>query len=221
MNANEVIANRGNQIAGEPLGRYRPLHPNDHVNRGQSSNDVFPAVMHLATLEASTRCCSRPIGCAPRSPPAPGAGSDLPMIGRTHLQDATPIMLGDVVAGWSAHIDDAVRRVDRVPARALCAAARRDRRGHRHQHPSRVRRAGDRSPGRDDRTPAAARPVTSVPPWRRTTRWRRPARRCAPWPARSSRSPTTSGSTPRDRAPGSANSSCRPTNPDRRSCPAR
>ncbi len=111
MNANEVIANRGNQIAGEPLGRYRPLHPNDHVNRGQSSNDVFPAVMHLATLEGLDTL----LLAADRLRAALAAGArrwqDLPMIGRTHLQDATPIMLGDVVAGWNAHIDDAVRRV--------------------------------------------------------------------------------------------------------------
>ena len=111
MNANEVIANRGNQIAGEPLGRYRPLHPNDHVNRGQSSNDVFPAVMHLATLEGLDAL----LLAADRLRAALAAGArrwhDLPMIGRTHLQDATPIMLGDVVAGSNAHIDDAVRRV--------------------------------------------------------------------------------------------------------------
>ena len=112
MNANEVIANRANQIAGQPLGRYRPVHPNDHVNRGQSSNDVFPAVMHLATLEALERL----LLAVDRLRAALSAGArrwhDLPMLGRTHLQDATPIMFGDVMSGWRAHVDDAVRRLD-------------------------------------------------------------------------------------------------------------
>ena len=52
MNANEVIANRANQLAGRPLGSHAPVHPNDHVNKGQSSNDGFPVVMHVATVES-------------------------------------------------------------------------------------------------------------------------------------------------------------------------
>jgi fumarate hydratase, class II len=111
MNANEVIANRANQLAGTPLGGYRPVHPNDHVNLGQSSNDVFPAVMHLATLEALDGL----LLAVDRLRAALAAGArrwhDLPMLGRTHLQDATPIMLGDVIAAWRAHVDDAVRRL--------------------------------------------------------------------------------------------------------------
>jgi len=111
MNANEVIANRANQLAGGALGEYRPVHPNDHVNRGQSSNDVFPAVMHLATIEALH-------GLEPAVRALSAALSrhaerwhDLPMLGRTHLQDATPIMLGDVVGSWVAQIDQAWARV--------------------------------------------------------------------------------------------------------------
>jgi fumarate hydratase class II len=111
MNANEVIANRANQMAGEPLGRYRPVHPNDHVNRGQSSNDVFPAVMHLAALDAIDAL----LLAADRLRAALAAGArrwaDVPMLGRTHLQDATPIMLGDVVGGWRAQVDEAVHRL--------------------------------------------------------------------------------------------------------------
>jgi fumarate hydratase class II len=111
MNANEVIANRANQMAGEPLGRYRPVHPNDHVNRGQSSNDVFPAVMHLATLEALDGL----LLAVDRLRAALAAGARrwaaLPMLGRTHLQDATPIMLGEVVGAWRAQLDDAVARL--------------------------------------------------------------------------------------------------------------
>jgi fumarate hydratase class II len=105
MNANEVIANRANQLAGQEPGTYRPVHPNDHVNRGQSSNDVFPTVMHLATLESLDRLEDAVV-------PLHGALTDraerwraIPILGRTHLQDATPVMLGDVVASWASQID--------------------------------------------------------------------------------------------------------------------
>ena len=145
MNANEVIANRANQIASQPLGRYRPVHPNDHVNRGQSSNDVFPAVMHLATLEALERL----LLAVDRLRAALSAGArrwhDLPMLGRTHLQDATPIMFGDVMSGWRAHVDDAVRRLDecRPGLYALPLGATAVGTGI-NAHP-RLRRAGHRS----------------------------------------------------------------------------
>jgi fumarate hydratase, class II len=111
MNANEVIANRANLLAGEPLGRYRPVHPHDHVNRGQSSNDVFPAVMHLATLDAVDALLLGVDRVRAALSAHARDWADLPMIARTHLQDATPIMLGDVVAGWLAHVDDATRRL--------------------------------------------------------------------------------------------------------------
>ena len=68
MNANEVIANRANQLAGQPLGSHAPVHPNDHVNRGQSSNDGFPAVMHVAVVKKSfAACCRRFPRCVSRS----------------------------------------------------------------------------------------------------------------------------------------------------------
>jgi fumarate hydratase class II len=112
MNANEVIANRANQLAGQPLGAHEPVHPNDHVNKGQSSNDGFPVVMHVATVE----------GIVERLIPAvtrlrdtlsdkAGAYADVVMIGRTHLQDAVPITLGQVIGGWVAQIDGAVQGV--------------------------------------------------------------------------------------------------------------
>ena len=111
MNANEVIANRANQLGGGALGSYRPVHPNDHVNRGQSSNDVFPAVMHLATLEALDTLEPPIRALAVALGRHAARWRDLPMLGRTHLQDATPIMLGDVVASWMAQIDQAWARV--------------------------------------------------------------------------------------------------------------
>ena len=126
MNANEVIANRANQLAGQEPGTYRPVHPNDHVNHGQSSNDVFPAVMHLATLESLDRARSRrSSSCAARWSSAPNAGATIPILGRTHLQDATPVMLGDVVASWASQIDHGRSRLREARAVPPPLAARR------------------------------------------------------------------------------------------------
>ena len=179
MNANEVIANRANQIASEPLGRYRPVHPNDHVNRGQSSNDVFPAVMHLATLEAPSTRCSWRRSAARALPPGRDAGTTCrcrphPPAGR----DANHARRRD--RRWRAHVDDAVRRRDGRPGLyALPLGAQRSAPASTR---TRVRRAAIAAPGRGDRAAAAAgRPL--APRWPRTTRWRRRARRCARWPA--------------------------------------
>jgi len=109
MNANEVIANRANQLAGKPLGSHEPVHPNDHVNKGQSSNDGFPVVMHVVAVEAIVQRLF-PDVTALRDTLATKAGAyaDVVMIGRTHLQDAVPITLGQVIGGWVAQIDGAL-----------------------------------------------------------------------------------------------------------------
>jgi fumarate hydratase class II len=112
MNANEVIANRANQLAGAKVGSKRPVHPNDDVNRGQSSNDVFPAVMHVAIVtELEERLL--PAVAALRATLAAKAAAFAPvvMIGRTHLQDATPVTLGQVISGWAAQLDGAVEAI--------------------------------------------------------------------------------------------------------------
>jgi fumarate hydratase class II len=112
MNANEVIANRANQLAGKPLGSHEPVHPNDHVNKGQSSNDGFPVVMHIAASEAIVHRLI-PEVTALRNTLADKARdhAGVVMIGRTHLQDAVPVTLGQVIGGWVAQIDDAVAGV--------------------------------------------------------------------------------------------------------------
>ncbi len=112
MNANEVIANRANQLAGRPLGSHAPVHPNDHVNRGQSSNDGFPVVMHVATTEQLVHRLV-PAVTALRDTLSDKATAFDPivMVGRTHLQDAVPISLGAVVRGWVAQIDDTLAGV--------------------------------------------------------------------------------------------------------------
>ena len=112
MNANEVIANRANQLAGRPLGSHSPVHPNDHVNKGQSSNDGFPVVMHVATVEAIVhRVIPEVTALRNTLADKSGAYAGVVMIGRTHLQDAVPVTLGQVIGGWVAQIDDALKDV--------------------------------------------------------------------------------------------------------------
>ena len=108
MNANEVIANRAIQLAGGTVGSKQPVHPNDDVNRGQSSNDTFPAVMHLATVDELDRRLRPALERLRATLGAKAtAFADIVMIGRTHLMDATPVTLGQVISGWVAQLDDA------------------------------------------------------------------------------------------------------------------
>jgi fumarate hydratase class II len=108
MNANEVIANRAIQLAGGTVGSKQPIHPNDDVNRGQSSNDTFPAVMHIATVETLDGRLLQALHALRGTLDAKArAFADIVMIGRTHLMDATPVTLGQVISGWVAQLDDA------------------------------------------------------------------------------------------------------------------
>lgn len=106
MNANEVIANRAIELAGGKLGSKRPVHPNDHVNRGQSSNDTFPTAMHIAVVE-ELHGQLFPAVTALRDTLAAKADTyrDLVKTGRTHLQDATPITLGQEISAWVAQLE--------------------------------------------------------------------------------------------------------------------
>ena len=118
MNMNEVLAGRANEILSGTRGGKEPVHPNDHVNRGQSSNDTFPTAMHiaavlqveedllvnLATLRDALRAKS-------------DAFADIVKIGRTHTQDATPLTLGQEFSGYVAQVENGIRRVrDTLPA---------------------------------------------------------------------------------------------------------
>jgi fumarate hydratase class II len=108
MNANEVIANRAIQLAGGVVGAKKPIHPNDDVNRGQSSNDTFPAVMHIATVDLiDAKLLPAVRGLRDTLDAKARAFADVVMIGRTHLMDATPVTLGQVISGWVAQLDDA------------------------------------------------------------------------------------------------------------------
>ena len=109
MNANEVIGNRAIQLAGGVIGSKFPVHPNDDVNCSQSSNDVFPAVMHIATVEEIERSLHPAVGALRETLHAgSNAWAALVMLGRTHLQDATPLTLGQIMSGWVAQLDQAM-----------------------------------------------------------------------------------------------------------------
>src|SRR5277367_397511 len=101
MNANEVIANRAIQIAGGVMGSKNPIHPNDHVNMSQSSNDVFPTAMHIAAAQELTRSLLPSLEYM-RSSLEKKAKSfkDIIKIGRTHLMDAVPLSLGQEFSGY-------------------------------------------------------------------------------------------------------------------------
>ncbi len=106
MNANEVISNRAIQLAGGELGSKTPVHPNDDVNRGQSSNDTFPTAMHIAVVEQLEDVlipAVTELRDTLRSKSE--AYADVVKIGRTHLQDATPLTLGQEIGGWVAQLD--------------------------------------------------------------------------------------------------------------------
>jgi fumarate hydratase, class II len=112
MNANEVIANRAIQLAGGVIGTKKPIHPNDDVNRGQSSNDVFPTVMHVATVQALSEALLPAVTALRDTLDAKArAYAGIVMIGRTHLQDATPLTVGQMISGWVAQLDETMAGV--------------------------------------------------------------------------------------------------------------
>jgi fumarate hydratase class II len=113
MNANEVIANRAIEILGGKLGSKDPIHPNDHVNRSQSSNDTFPTAMHIAAAEAIVRNLLPAMKTLRDALQAKSEQFvDIIKIGRTHLQDATPLTLGQEFSGYVAQLDYGMRRVE-------------------------------------------------------------------------------------------------------------
>lgn len=106
MNMNEVLANRASEILGGVRGEDRKVHPNDHVNRGQSSNDTFPTAMHVAAavqIEHHLLPALKSLRATLAQKSA--AFYDIVKIGRTHLQDATPLTLGQEISGWVAQLD--------------------------------------------------------------------------------------------------------------------
>src|SRR5881628_2458936 len=113
MNVNEVLANRASELLGGPRGEGRLVHPNDDINRGQSSNDVFPTAMHVAAVPAivdqlipSLRLLRDTLARKSEQ------FRDIVKIGRTHLQDATPLTLGQEISGWVTQLDHGIRHLE-------------------------------------------------------------------------------------------------------------
>src|SRR5690606_32265532 len=112
MNANEVIANRAIEILGGEIGSKSPVHPNDHVNRGQSSNDSFPTAMHIAAAERAERDLIPALEHLHRALAAKAdEWKKIIKIGRTHTQDATPLTLGQEFGGYAKQIENGIARI--------------------------------------------------------------------------------------------------------------
>jgi fumarate hydratase class II len=113
MNANEVIANRANELLGHPLGSREPVHPNDHVNRSQSSNDSFPTVMHLATVLEFRHRLLPALGLLEETlATKANAFKDVVKIGRTHLMDAVPMTMGQAFEAFRQQIAFGIERIE-------------------------------------------------------------------------------------------------------------
>jgi len=113
MNVNEVVSNRCCQLAGTALGSKAPVHPNDHVNMSQSSNDTFPSAMYIAAaVNVTERLLPAATGLRDAITAKAGEWKDIVKIGRTHMQDATPITLGQEWSGYAGMLSDNIERIE-------------------------------------------------------------------------------------------------------------
>jgi len=113
MNVNEVISNRAIEMAAGVMGSKKPVHPNDHVNMSQSSNDTYPTAMHIAAVEAIRNYLVERVMLLRNTLDGKSRQfMDVVKIGRTHLQDATPLTLGQEMSGWVAQLDLALKAID-------------------------------------------------------------------------------------------------------------
>ena len=119
MNANEVIANLANRSLGKPLGSRAPVHPNDHVNRGQSSNDSFPTAMHIAAVEATQHFLPALSKLQTSLSARAMEWDDIIKVGRTHMMDAVPVTLGQEFAAWAQQIELGIARMNATLPRLL------------------------------------------------------------------------------------------------------
>src|SRR5262249_20503060 len=123
MNVNEVISNRCIQLVGGTLGSQQPVHPNDHVNMGQSSNDTFPTAMHIAAYTMTTAKTIPALkGLRDAMAAKSKAWADVVKIGRTHLEDATPLTVGQEWSGYAGALADAIAEVEHVTSGLLVVA---------------------------------------------------------------------------------------------------
>ncbi len=130
MNANEVISNRAIELAGGVKGSKEPIHPNDHVNMSQSSNDTFPTAMHIGVIEEIVHRLL-PSVTALRDALAVKSEeyADVTKIGRTHLMDAVPITLGQEFSGYTSQLTDDIERIEQTLPKVYELAIGSSRRG--------------------------------------------------------------------------------------------
>ena len=171
MNVNEVLANRASELLGGERGAKRLVHPNDDVNLGQSSNDVFPTAMHIAAALAVDDVLVRRATLLQDTLRAeePTPSTSIVKIGRTHLQDATPLTLGQEFSGYVAQLEHAQAAIRAAQPGLYRARHRRHRGRHRAQHASGVRDAAS-APALRAETCRSCRRRTSSPRWRATRR---------------------------------------------------
>jgi len=111
MNVNEVISNRAIEIAGGVMGSKKPIHPNDDVNKAQSSNDTFPTAMHIAAVEVLSTVAEAVTELKKTLEEKARANADVIKIGRTHLMDAVPLSLGQEISGWAEMLAHGLKRI--------------------------------------------------------------------------------------------------------------
>ena len=111
MNVNEVVSNRAIEIAGGVMGSKKPIHPNDDVNKAQSSNDTFPTAMHIASVEVLSAVADAVKDLKQTLEVKARANADVIKIGRTHLMDAVPLSLGQEISGWAKMLENDLQRI--------------------------------------------------------------------------------------------------------------
>src|SRR5918994_1971144 len=112
MNVNEVISNRAIEFSGGAMGSKKPIHPNDDVNKAQSSNDTFPTAMHIAAVEVLDSVTEAVKNLKKNLDEKAQTNADVIKIGRTHLMDATPLSLGQEISGWAQMLENNLQRID-------------------------------------------------------------------------------------------------------------
>lgn len=221
MNVNEVIANRAIQLLGGVIGSKSPVHPNDDVNMGQSSNDSFPTAMHVATvLEIDSRLLPRVRELITALRTKAEEWMQVVKIGRTHLQDAVPLTVGQEWSGWARQLEDALEAVEAARPGLLQLAAGGTAVGTGLNAPPGFSRAIAKRIADLTGRPFVTAPnkFAALGGW---MRWSGPRPGCAGWRLPCSRSPMTCGCSVPARAAGWVNCIYLKTNPAPPSCPAR
>ena len=154
MNANEVIANRGLELMGHAKGEYKYLHPNDHVNCSQSTNDAYPTAIKLAVIFSLKDTLAAMGELRRRWRRRRQEFAHVLKMGRTENQDAVPMTLGQEFGAYAVMIDTAMAALNAIGRGIARAQHGRHRDRHRHQQPAGLRRPGDAAPRRDHRTAA-------------------------------------------------------------------